>query len=115
MNDILPEEQFTTPKSDYDNSSLKMGIVSLLMVPTAIYFFYLQAELFGMAFLFGAPILAIFGLVFLNIYKKDFMLFSVEQLKKFKIAKVVCIVSLCISLLTIGFGVLLIIALQKIT
>jgi hypothetical protein len=107
MNDKIPEDELSTPKSDYDNVSLKMGIASIIMVPLAIYFFYDRVAIFGFAFLFGSPILAIFGLTFLKGYKNDFVFFNAAQQKKFKITKIVCIVSLCISLLTILFGALL--------
>lgn len=110
MNDTIPEEELRTPKSDYENVSLKMGIVSILMIPLSMYFFYDEVVLFGMAFLIGSPILAIFGLVFLNNYKKDFVFFNDKQLNKFKLSKIICIVSICIGLLTILLGTLLYIA-----
>jgi hypothetical protein len=71
------------------------------------FIFYDSATLFGFAFLFGSPILEIFGLYYLKVYKKDFIFFSPKQIKKFKASKIVCIVSLCVSLLTIILGILL--------
>ncbi len=110
MNDILPEDELNTPKSDYENVSLKMGIVSLIMIPLSFYFFYDRVFLFGYAFLFGSPILALFGLIFLKNYKKDFIFFNASQLKKFKRTKIICTVSLSIGLLTICLLVLLFLA-----
>lgn len=62
MTDFLNKEEIT-PQSDtkLHTIPMRLGIVSIIMLPLSIFFFYDRAALFGYAFYFGAIILCIFG------------------------------------------------------
>lgn len=101
----LSDDKSSTPNSEYGNMRLEMSIASIIMVPLAILFLNANSRI-GLLFLFGSPVLAIYVLVYLKSISKNLLSFSEEQLNKHKKSKIICIVSLVISLLTISFAIL---------
>ena len=98
------KNQQTTPKSEFGNKPLQLGILSIVMIPISILFLNANSRI-GLFFLFGSPILAITALIYLKGYSGELAFFNTDQLNKYKNSKIICIVSLVISLLTISLGI----------
>ena len=102
MTDLLNKNELT-PQTETKLHTIPMrtGIVSIIMFPLSIFFFYDRAALFGYAFYFGAIILGIFGLVLIKQYKGYNPFINDVQIKKIKTAKVVCLIGTLVPLIII--------------
>jgi hypothetical protein len=106
MQDYLDNEDISPTKQAIHGTPLKMGIVAIIMIPLSFYFFYDRVYLFAYSFFIGSPLLAIFGLIQIKSLKEQNPTFNKIQLKMLGFAKIICVISICVSLIFLSLFVL---------
>ena len=114
MEDYINEDEIAAQnKSDLHVVPMRMCVAALIMMPMAFYFFYDRVALFGYAFYFGALILSIFGIGMVKSAQNENPVINATQLRKLKLAKVLCIVALIINVSIILLYIILLSILNR--